>query len=387
MPRPRPPHLHRQVTRHGKTVWYVRVGKGPRVRIRADFGTPEFGTEYQAAITGVARPQQVKGEAFGSLGWLIARYRETTAWTALSGATRRQRQNIFLHVIESAGNKPFAKITPEVIIAGRERRASTPAQARNFLDAMRGLFRWATEANLVKHDPTLGVRNPHRKASDGFIPWTEEHVAKYQQRWPIGTRQRVWLDVLLYSGLRRGDAVRYGRQHVQNGVGRIKTEKSRFTVTAVVPVLPILAETLAAGPCGDLTFIVGERGQPLTKESFGNAFREACRAAGVPGSARRAKDRRYDRREQWCYHFAAQSTLCMDKRCDAHALHQSRRPRTAWPRGWPHAGERKSNFYSLTQAPGEGVRAKKLIQSTSNFSSGAVERTRTSTGCPASTSS
>src|SRR5436190_24042236 len=51
MPRPRPPHLHRQVTRHGKTVWYVRFGKGPRVRIRAEFGTPEFGAEYQAAIT------------------------------------------------------------------------------------------------------------------------------------------------------------------------------------------------------------------------------------------------------------------------------------------------------------------------------------------------
>jgi len=34
----------------------------------------------------------------------------------------------------------------------------------------------------------------------------------------------VWLDVLLYSGLRRGDAVRYGRQHVRNGVGRIPTE-------------------------------------------------------------------------------------------------------------------------------------------------------------------
>jgi integrase len=46
-----------------------------------------------------------------------------------------------------------------------------------------------------------------------------------------------------------------------------------------------LAETLDAGPCGDLTFIVGANGQPMTKESFGNAFREACRAAGVPGSA------------------------------------------------------------------------------------------------------
>jgi integrase len=39
------------------------------------------------------------------------------------------------------------------------------------------------------------------------------------------------------------------------------------------------------GPCGDLTFIAGERGQPLTKESFGNLFRIACKAAGVTGSA------------------------------------------------------------------------------------------------------
>ena len=48
---------------------------------------------------------------------------------------------------------------------------------------------------------------------------------------------------------------------------------------------PVLAATLAAGPCGDLTFIAGDRGQPLTEESFGNVFKDACRAAGVPGSA------------------------------------------------------------------------------------------------------
>lgn len=35
MPRPRPPHLHRQVTRRGEVVWYVRIGHGPRTRIRA----------------------------------------------------------------------------------------------------------------------------------------------------------------------------------------------------------------------------------------------------------------------------------------------------------------------------------------------------------------
>jgi integrase len=285
MPRPRPPHLHREVTRHGKTVWYVRLGNGPRVRIRAEFGSPEFKAEYQAAITGKPRQDASGGSAAGTLAWLVARYRETSAWAALSTATRRQRENIFVQVLATAGQQLLAKITSEAIVAGRERRARTPDQARHFLDAMRGLFKWARAATLVKSDPTAGVDNLPRRKGDGFIPWTEEHVAAYERRWPIGTRQRVWLDVLLYTGLRRGDAVRFGRQHVRDGVGTIKTEKSGFTLAVTLPILPVLARTLDAGPCGDLTFIAGERGQPLTKESFGNVFRDACRAAGVPGSA------------------------------------------------------------------------------------------------------
>ncbi|MET0669335.1 MAG: tyrosine-type recombinase/integrase [Xanthobacteraceae bacterium] len=87
----------------------------------------------------------------------------------------------------------------------------------------------------------------------------------------------MWLDVLLYTG--------FGRQHVRDGVGQIKTEKSGFTITVTLPILPVLAETLKAGPCGDLSYIAGESGKPLTKESFGNLFKDACKAAGVPGSA------------------------------------------------------------------------------------------------------
>jgi len=197
----------------------------------------------------------------------------------------KQRDNIFVHVLDAAGRQPYAKVTTEHIIAGKERRAKTPSRARNFLDAMRGLFRWALNAKLIKADPAAGVENPPRKSKDGFVAWTEEDVAKYQERWAISTKERVWLDVLLYSGLRRGDAVRYGRQHVTNRVGRIKTEKSGETVTAVVPILLVLQATLDAGPCGDLTFIVGAKGRPFKKESFGNEFKSACRAAGVPGSA------------------------------------------------------------------------------------------------------
>ena len=283
MPRPRPPHVHREISRHGKVTWVVRIGKGRRIRLRAPYGSAEFSDEYNAAIAG--QPRRTRGAATNTLAWLIEQYRETAEWRALSLATRRQRENIFLHVLETAGTQPFAKITKATVIAGRERRASTPSQARHFLDALRGLFRWATDAGLVRSDPTQGVTNPRHKRGPGFIAWTEEHVAAYERHWPLGTRQRVWLDVLLYTGLRRGDAVRLGRQHVRDGVATIKTEKSCFTVEVTIPILPVLKATLDIGPCGDLAFITGASGDPLTKESFGNLFRKACKESGVPGSA------------------------------------------------------------------------------------------------------
>jgi integrase len=280
MSHPRMPHLHREVTRHRKVVWYARAGgssRGPRVKLHAEYGTQEFWAEYQAALASSPRKPAAPHE--GSLAWLLERYRETTAWSYLSAATRRQRENIFVHVIETAGKQPFAKITTATIMAARDRRAHTPAQARNFLDAMRGLFRWAAKARLVKVDPTVGIDNPPRPKTEGFPSWTEEDISTYEARWPIGTRQRVWLDVLVYTGLRRGDAVRFGRPHVRNGVATMKTEKTDTEVT--LPILPVLSRTLEAGPCGDLTFIAGEKGHPLTKESFGNLFRKACRAAGL----------------------------------------------------------------------------------------------------------
>jgi integrase len=186
-------------------------------------------------------------------------------------------------VLAQAGHESASAIRRSHVVAGRDRRASTPAQARNFLDAMRGLFRWALDAGHVKADPTAGVKNPARPKGGGFPVWTEDDVARYEARWPVGTKERVWLDVLLYTGLRRGDAVQLGRQHVRDGVATLRTEKTGVSVS--IPMLPALAATLAAGPCGELAYICGEGGKPLTKESFGNAFGEACRAAGVAKSA------------------------------------------------------------------------------------------------------
>lgn len=279
MPRPRPPHLHREINRHGKVVWYVREGKGPRIRIKAVYGTPEFEKAYQAALKGEA-PQPAGKALKGSLEWLWMLYRQTGTWTELSMATRKQRENIMRGVLKTGGNHALSSITAGAIQQGIARRK--PFAARHFVDTMRGMFKWAVAAEHVKSDPTAGkaVAKPKTK---GFPVWTEDELEQYERHWPIGTRERVMFGVYCFTGLRRGDAAKLGKQHIRNGVITIDTEKTGTRVT--IPVLPELAEIIAAGPTGELSIIASKKGQPIRKEVLGNLFKEACRAAGINKSA------------------------------------------------------------------------------------------------------
>ena len=265
-------------------VWYVRFGKGRRVRIRGVYGTPEFDEAYRAAVAGEGPEPNGKG-AKGTLEWLVNLYRQSSAWRDLSLATRKQRENFFLHILKAAGKESLARIDRAAIIRGRDKRAATPSQAKNFLSTMRGLFAWAVEVDLVRTDPTQGItlKKAKKAKGGGFPVWTEDDIAQFERRHPRGTRERVMFDVFLYTGLRRGDAARLGKQHVRDGVIAIDTEKTGMRVT--IPVLPELQETLDAGPTGDLAFIAASNGNPLTKESVGNMFRDACRAAGIAKAA------------------------------------------------------------------------------------------------------
>lgn len=290
MPRPRPPHLHREITRHGRTVWYVRVGHGPRVRLPCGPGQPGFDLAYRAALDGgVSQPRSSDSGSAGAVSWLVEQYRESSAWRDLSPATRKQRDATLRRILSSAGKERAAAVTRDDIEDGLEARRDRPAAARHWLHTLRGLFTWAVRAKHVTADPTAGLSPPtapRRKGETeaGHPTWTAEDCARFERRHPLGTRARVAYDVLRLTGLRRGDAVRLGRPHVSaSGEIRIRTEKTGETVTLMMS--QTLAASIAAGPTGDLTFIATERGRPLTAESFGNQFRDWCREAGVEKSA------------------------------------------------------------------------------------------------------
>jgi integrase len=276
MPRPRPPHLQRGVSRHSKVYWFVQMKRGaPKIRIRGEYGTPEFEAAYQAAVTNAParKPPEIKASK-GTLEWAWLLYKQSGAWqSGIGKATRRQRENIMKHVLKNAGSQPLSKIDSTAIRDGVDRRARTPSQAKNFKQTMSQFFAWLKEAKIVKENPCDGVALPKRPRTGGFKEWTEEDVLKYEKRWPIGTRQRVMLDVYMYTGLRRGDAASVGKQHIAKQtvmerdeatgaiVPRVKevislaTEKSQRQTVVHLPLLDVLKRTLEAG-------------QPATSPSF-----------------------------------------------------------------------------------------------------------------------
>lgn len=288
MSRPRPPFLHTERTRHGARVWYVRRAHGaPRFRIRAEFGTPEFWTEYDAALRKAEAGERpaASGAARGTVEWLINQYRESAEWAALKPATRKQREAQYRVVIAGAGADPIAAMTPAAIRRARDARKDRPHAANNLLKALRGVFGWAVDAGLIAADPTKGIaRLTGANDAVGFHVWTVDEVHRFESRWPVGTRQRLALDLALYTGLRRGDLARIGPPHRRGDTLAIGTEKSAGSIVVSVPVLDVLDASIAATPTGSTTYLVTPAGEPYTKESLGNWFRDQCRLAGVPGS-------------------------------------------------------------------------------------------------------
>jgi integrase len=281
MPAARLPYLNHERTRHGRLVWVVRVGKGPRTRLRDAYGSPAFLAAYHAAIArpAASRPRK-PGE--GTFGWLWDLYRASPAWAELSPATKKQRENLIKPILDQAADAPLSAITRKEIIAARDSRADTPGQAGNFLKALRSLFRWALDVEHVKIDPTVNVKMPKQRG-DGFHTWTSEEMARFEARWPTGTRERLAYDILVWTGLRRGDAARLGPQNVRNNVLFVKTAKTGAGVA--IPILPPLARSIAATNIGATSFVVRADGEPMVKGGFGSWFAHACIEAGVPGRA------------------------------------------------------------------------------------------------------
>jgi integrase len=178
---------------------------------------------------------------------------------------------------------PLAKMNASAVRVLRDRKADKPGAANNRIKAMRPVFKWGVAEEYAPFDPAREVAR-FKISGEGFRPWTLEDVTQFEKRHPIGTRARLALALLLYTGQRRSDVIRFGKQHAKNGALAFTQRKGRkqTPIALTLPILPALQRVLEASPCGDLTFLVNELGRPFSDAGFGNKFRQWCDQANLP---------------------------------------------------------------------------------------------------------
>ncbi|MGJ4942506.1 hypothetical protein ACQR1W_18165 [Bradyrhizobium sp. HKCCYLS1011] len=225
-------------------------------------------------------------------------------------------------------------------------KARTPSQAGNLLSALRGMIRWMTDEGHLHEDddPTIGIRSGKAKASresGGFLPWTEEDMARYRAKWPLGTEALLMFDILHYTFLRLGDAHRFGPQHLRQIVRKmavqIATEKSRGNTMVTVPVHPDFAENLRAARAhriiGAEVFTgktVGSRILPMNKKAWAMKFKKFAVLAGVNEPKKSCHGVRKARAEVAAYADCTESQMMAmcgwtDPKMPAHYIAQANR--------------------------------------------------------------
>jgi integrase len=280
----RPKYVVEDTDRHGNVRIYLRKPGQPKVRLHADPGTQAFLDEYRTALLRevIAEPCAAierRGNR-GTFKWLCEQYYASAEYKRLGSRTQYVRRRILDAISEQHGSKPFPLLEPRHVRRMRDEKAETPEAANAIVKALRQVFGFAVEYELATRNPARDV--PYlRSGSDGFHSWTMEEVAQFEAHHPVGSKARLALALLLYTGQRRYDVVRLGPQHIKEGwlsFTQVKNS-SRKPVTLSIPVLPELKAVIDVTPTGNLAFLITAFGKPFTANGFGNWFRKQCDAA------------------------------------------------------------------------------------------------------------
>ena len=290
------PYLIADRDRHGVVRYYVRR-HGRKIRIREKPGTEAFALAYAEALAafdpGAAEQRNaIKLASVGTLGWLAARYFASAEFRRLDPKSQRVRRSVIEDCLREPRKPgaddlmrdcPMSALSPAHVKMLRDRKSDLPGAANNRRKYLSSMFGWAVEDGSMRTNPAREIRRISY-ATDGVHSWTPDEVRQFEDRHPIGTKARLALALLLYLGVRKGDVVTLGRQHVKDGWLSMVPSKTRYRRRTVSqkPILPVLADIIARSPTGDLTFLITSFGKPFTVAGFGNWFRDRCDEAALP---------------------------------------------------------------------------------------------------------
>src|SRR5262245_56954435 len=284
------------VDRHGRARHYFRKPGCKPVALPGLPGSDEFMAAYGAALADTPRVEiGERRTRAGSIGAMIVGYLATADFAALAAASQQAYRRIFERMRTDYGDLPIATLERRHVLRMRDAKAATPIAARDFLRCLRLLIHHAIALGIREDDPTAMVK-VRLKKSDGIRTFTEEEIATFEAAYPVGTKPRLALALLLGTAARRSDVVKLGRGHVRDGMLYLRQQKTGKALA--IPVMAELAEAInAAAPADAVVFLLNENGRAFTAEGFTKWFAKQCQRAGLdkglsPHGLRKASCRR-----------------------------------------------------------------------------------------------
>jgi integrase len=281
---PKYTHMHKDPRDDKKWRIYYRRAGYPKVPLRGPIFSDEFWSDYNNAKAG--EPVKVGAGASktipGTINDLLVKYYASADFTNSAAATQRNYKSVLEPFRAEHGDKPCAGLKREHINAILDKRAKTStAQAKNLGKRLSTLMKFAVDFGLLKENPMIGVKRVKHEEKH-YEMWTDTDIANYRNKWPEGTPQRIALEILVYTGLRRSDAVKLGPQHIKNGMITITAQKTGVELN--IPLHPTLRTALANHNRHHLVYIVTQQETSRSEKAFTNWIKEAATKAGLPPS-------------------------------------------------------------------------------------------------------
>lgn len=263
--------------RHGKKRYRFRKKGLPDYHFKTTPGSPEFLVELHAAQN--AQKPTVERFAPFSYDALADSYYRTPRWLETRDSTKATYRRIIDEFRTLNGTKDARRTTTASIERKLSKMVATPAKANNLRKVLSQMHRHAIKLGWRADNP-VSATDAFRGKVKGFHCWTDEELAAFDAKWPIGTRERLAKELLLGTALRKSDVLTVGKAD-RHGDRLILSHTKNDSDTNVRMSAAMIA-AIDACPSKGPTYIETQFGKPFTSTGFYNWFKRGCVKAGIP---------------------------------------------------------------------------------------------------------
>lgn len=296
--RPWPDYVTRFRDRHGKFRYRYRRKGYEGGYFKSEPGSPEWVAELHAFEAGQVGERSFTNRwAPGSIGDGIARYLAVASRLGPTLVTQSKVRAVIEDFRDEHGKRYVADFNFQHIDVIVERKREKTMKGNRHVGGIHAARKLRKElVRLFDFFEKIGMRpngtNPVRQSekvkeaasekTGGFHTWEEDEIAQYRKHHKLGTSARLAMELMLWTGQRRSDAVRAGPDDVRSG--RVAWQQKKTGKGLRVTIAPQLMEAInAMEPVpGAKAFLLTAHGKPFSAKGFGNRMRKWCDDAGLP---------------------------------------------------------------------------------------------------------